>query len=364
MVRVDASARITFTGQHEQVRRAYALGADPDGAAHLRVPHWLPGAWVEREGLSWDAPNRLQVEIVAGSRWVVVARGQAREAELFLRPCCAGSGAAAVAEYSRSGGHRCGRVLCRRRPRHFHGGALLRLANPVLPACCDMPVRLVAHRQGLKNGMMPLGEEVGMVMGQKLERNGILSLAFVLGILVTMAEPAIATLKQAGALVHPDPDCSSDDACTEPKEYCKDYCALDCSLDCTHRYCDEDCEKDWTPGAPFLYATVNLWSDYRLQITIGTGIGMACTVGMLRSLLDLKMKKIIFTLGKRSTAPNDGVHSCIWLDKSVRRVVCALLRPQCRSRWLSPCTFVSWRLSRSVISWVWRGIVVLSRRGL
>lgn len=78
MVRVDASARITFAGQREQVRRAHALGADPDGAAHLRVPHWLPGAGVEREGVPWDAPNRLQVEIVAGSWWVVVTRRQAR----------------------------------------------------------------------------------------------------------------------------------------------------------------------------------------------------------------------------------------------------------------------------------------------
>jgi hypothetical protein len=170
--------------------------------------------------------------------------------------------------------------------------------------------------------MMPLGEEVGMVMGQKLGRNGVLTLAFVLGILVTMAEPAIATLKQAGALVHPDPDCASDTACNEPSAYCKDYCELDCSQDCSQPQCvpdaDQGCTKDWTPGAPFLYATVNLWSNYRLPITIGTGVGMACTVGMLRSLLDLKMKNIIFTLGECSTAPNDGVYSCPWLDNSVR----------------------------------------------
>jgi hypothetical protein len=139
--------------------------------------------------------------------------------------------------------------------------------------------------QGLKNGMMPLGEEVGMAMGQKLGRNGMLALAFALGILVTMAEPAIATLKQAGALVHPDPACNPATPLCDPE-------------DPGMLTNGEPNHDGWTPGAPFLYATVNLWSNYRLPITIGTGVGMACTVGILRSLLDLKMKKIIFILGE------------------------------------------------------------------
>ena len=113
-----------------------------------------------------------------------------------------------------------------------------------------------------------------MAMGRKLGRTGMLVLAFTLGILVTMAEPAIATLKGAGSLVHPDQG-----------EATPEWINLGNDPD------------DWTPGAPFLYATVNLWSNYRLPITIGTGVGMACTVGILRSLLDLKMKRIIFTLG-------------------------------------------------------------------
>lgn len=147
-----------------------------------------------------------------------------------------------------------------------------------------------AWRQGLKSGMMPLGEEVGKAMGEKLSTGGILTLAFVLGILVTMAEPAIATLKQAGSLVHPDPDCNE----FSTSGPCQTYL--------TSPACDENCKdtSKWVPGAPFLYATVNLWSAYRLPITIGTGVGMACTVGMLRSIFELRMKSIIFILGERS----------------------------------------------------------------
>ena len=160
-----------------------------------------------------------------------------------------------------------------------------------------------------------------MVMGQKLSRNGVLILAFVLGILVTMAEPAIATLKQAGALVHPDPDCDPKecDARVQTNPVCRYYCDLQCNPDCSpaQDQCVSDdnqgCRKDWTPGAPFLYATVNLWSDWKLPVTIGTGVGMACTVGMLRSLLDLKMKRIIFILGERSIVPNDGVCTVLYL---------------------------------------------------
>ena len=105
---------------------------------------------------------------------------------------------------------------------------------------------------------MPLGEAVGMEMGKHLGQLGQLLLAFALGILVTMAEPAIATLRNAGRLVHPDPG---------------------------------------DGGAPFLYATVNLWSAFYLPAVIGAGVGLACTTGILRSLLKWRMKTIIFVLG-------------------------------------------------------------------
>ena len=165
--------------------------------------------------------------------------------------------------------------------------------------------------------MMPLGEEVGMVMGQKLGRTGILALAFVLGILVTMAEPAIATLQEAGKLVHADPDCEND----HRAKSCTLYDDLLCKKDqCSNQLmCDADCVKEaWKPGAPYLYATVNLWAAYRLPITIGTGVGMACTVGMLRSLLDLKMKRIIFILGECRALPHCSVCLLLYMTKPVR----------------------------------------------
>ena len=111
---------------------------------------------------------------------------------------------------------------------------------------------------------MPLGESVGMEMGKHLGQLGQLLLAFTLGILVTMAEPAIATLRNAGRLVHPDPGHG---------------------------------------GAPFLYATVNLWSAIYLPVVIGVGVGLACTTGILRSLLKWRMKTIIFVLGTRACTP-------------------------------------------------------------
>eukprot|EP01049_Picozoa_sp_SAG25_P004402 SAG25_NODE_275_length_10545_cov_4.715968_12_plen_603_part_00 len=108
--------------------------------------------------------------------------------------------------------------------------------------------------------MMPLGEAVGVAMGKKLSRGGILVLACALGILVTLAEPAIQTLQDAGKLIKPD-------------------------------------------GSPYLYATVHQWADnMSLQISIGCGVGLACTTGMLRSIFSWKMKHLIFALAPATLA--------------------------------------------------------------
>ncbi len=58
---------------------------------------------------------------------------------------------------------------------------------------------LMFFMEGLRLGLMPLGEIIGATLPQKAQMWVIMAFAVVLGISVTLAEPAIATLKQAGA---------------------------------------------------------------------------------------------------------------------------------------------------------------------
>ncbi len=58
---------------------------------------------------------------------------------------------------------------------------------------------LMFFMEGLRLGLMPLGEIIGATLPQKAKMWVIMAFAVVLGVSVTLAEPAIATLKQAGA---------------------------------------------------------------------------------------------------------------------------------------------------------------------
>ena len=58
---------------------------------------------------------------------------------------------------------------------------------------------LMFFMEGLRLGLMPLGKIIGATLPQKAHMWVIIVFAVVLGISVTLAEPAIATLKQAGA---------------------------------------------------------------------------------------------------------------------------------------------------------------------
>lgn len=62
---------------------------------------------------------------------------------------------------------------------------------------------LMFFMDGLRLGLMPLGDTIGVTLPRKAAMWLILSFAFVLGIAATYAEPAIATLKAAGASVDP-----------------------------------------------------------------------------------------------------------------------------------------------------------------
>lgn len=111
-------------------------------------------------------------------------------------------------------------------------------------------VGLVLFMEGLRVGLMPFGEAIGHSLPQRLPLRMVLMVAFVLGIGVTLAEPAIGALQTAGASVDP-------------------------------------------LKAPYLYAMLNSWS-LALVAAVGLGVGLAATLGLLRFLLGWSLKPLIF----------------------------------------------------------------------
>ena len=62
-------------------------------------------------------------------------------------------------------------------------------------------IGLMFFMEGLKVGLMPFGESIGTTLPAKLKLHWVMLIAFILGIGVTYAEPAIGALKAAGAIV-------------------------------------------------------------------------------------------------------------------------------------------------------------------
>ena len=111
-------------------------------------------------------------------------------------------------------------------------------------------IGLMLFMEGLKQGLMPLGKLLGNGLPSKSSLSVVLIIAFLLGISVTFAEPAIGALKQAGQLV--------------------------------------DVYK-----APYLYALLNQWSEV-LVLVVGTGVGLAVVPGTLRFLFGWSLKPLIY----------------------------------------------------------------------
>ncbi len=97
---------------------------------------------------------------------------------------------------------------------------------------------LMFFMEGLRLGLMPLGEVIGATLPQNSRLPTILVFAFLLGVGATFAEPAIAVLKAAGSGVQPD-------------------------------------------EAPLLYSLLNDFSD-QLVMSVGVGVGFAVLLGVLR----------------------------------------------------------------------------------
>ena len=111
-------------------------------------------------------------------------------------------------------------------------------------------VGLMLFMEGLKLGLMPLGETIGHTLPRKSTLPTVLMIAFLLGIGVTFAEPAIGALQTAGQLISVE-------------------------------------------AAPYLYIMLTEWSG-ALVLVVGCGVGLAAVLGTLRFIYGWSLKPLIY----------------------------------------------------------------------
>jgi hypothetical protein len=111
-------------------------------------------------------------------------------------------------------------------------------------------IGLMIFMEGLKLGLMPFGDIIGSNLPRKLPLPGVLTVALLLGIGVTYAEPAIGTLQVAGSIVDPE-------------------------------------------KAPYLYTMLNDRAGSTVLV-VGIGVGIAAVLGTIRFLYDWSLKPLIY----------------------------------------------------------------------
>lgn len=111
-------------------------------------------------------------------------------------------------------------------------------------------IGLMIFMEGLKVGLMPFGEALGTSLPAKAGLAVVLAVAFLLGIGVTFAEPAIGALQTAGSLV--------------------------------------DVTK-----APYLYTLLTDWAG-TLVLAVGAGVGLAAALGTVRFIYGWSLKPLIY----------------------------------------------------------------------
>ena len=108
---------------------------------------------------------------------------------------------------------------------------------------------LMLFMEGVKHGLMPFSENIGYHMPQRSPAFAVLSVAFVLGVMATFAEPAIGALKTAGSLL----------------------------------------ERE---NSPLLYVLLHEKSSW-LVLAVAVGVGLAVLVGILRFIRGWSLKTLI-----------------------------------------------------------------------
>ena len=108
---------------------------------------------------------------------------------------------------------------------------------------------LMCFMEGVRLGLMPFAENIGYLLPQRSKSYTVLTVAFLLGILATLAEPAIGALEAAGKLT--------------------------------------DASR-----APLL---ANLLGNYpdALVWSVGLGVGLAVVVGILRVVYNVRFKTVV-----------------------------------------------------------------------
>jgi hypothetical protein len=132
---------------------------------------------------------------------------------------------------------------------------------------------LMLFMEGLKHGLMPFGESIGNLLPRKLHLFNVLLLIFILGIGVTLAEPAIGALKTSGSMVS-------------------------------------------AKQSPYLYLLLNQWSGW-LALAVGIGVGLAAMLACLRILFNWSLKPLIYL----SLVPTLGLSFYFWQQPALRGVV-------------------------------------------
>jgi hypothetical protein len=109
---------------------------------------------------------------------------------------------------------------------------------------------LMLFMEGLKLGLMPLGGAIGNTLPSRRPLPVVLAVTFLLGIGVTLAEPAIGALQEAGRIVRPD-------------------------------------------QAPVLFQFLGPKANL-LKMAVGVGVGLAAVLGTLRFVRGWSLKPLIY----------------------------------------------------------------------
>lgn len=132
---------------------------------------------------------------------------------------------------------------------------------------------LMLFMEGLKVGLMPFGETLGISLPAKATLATVVAVVFLLGIGVTFAEPAIGALQTAGSLVS-------------------------------------------VSQAPYLYTLLTDWAG-TLVLAVGIGVGLAAVLGTIRLIFGWSLKPLIYV----TLAPVLAISAYMALDPELSKVL-------------------------------------------